>query len=87
MRLCSKHFVAISTIIAINCYNNYNSSFSIYVKSLCVTLLVITVRFSERTYSVNENGGPAIPELVLSNPSATAFTVQIRDTEVTATSE
>ena len=43
--------------------------------------------FSQTTYDVDEDDGPAQPALILSNPSATAFTVQIRDTEGTADSE
>ena len=49
--------------------------------------LDINIRFSESTYDVDENDGPAQPVLVLSGPSATAFTVQIRDNEGTASSE
>ena len=47
----------------------------------------ITVRFSETTYSFNEDDGPAQPVLVLSNPSSTDITVQVRDNQNTATSE
>ncbi|XP_065884189.1 uncharacterized protein [Dysidea avara] len=45
----------------------------------------ITVRFNQTTYSVDEDDGPAQPVLVLSNPSSTDITVQVRDTENTAT--
>ena len=41
--------------------------------------------FNQSTYSVNENAGPAQPVLVLSNPSSTAFTVQVTNTDVSAT--
>ena len=43
--------------------------------------------FSNRTYSVDEDDGPAQPVLVLSNPSSTDITVQVRDDDDTATSE
>ena len=47
----------------------------------------ITVNFNQSTYSVNEDAGLAQPVLVLSNPSSTDITVQVRDTQNTATSE
>ena len=55
----------------------------------CIALfyLAITVSFSQTTYNVDEDGGPAQPVLVLSNPSSTDITVQVRDTQNTATSE
>ena len=43
--------------------------------------------FSQTTYHVIENAGPAQPVLVLSNPSATEFTVRVRENERSATSE
>ena len=43
--------------------------------------------FEQRTYSVNENAGPAQPVLVLSNPSSMEFTVQVTDTNGTAMGE
>ena len=46
-----------------------------------------TVSFSQSTYSVNEDAGPVQFELVLSNPSSTDITVQVRDTQNTATGE
>ena len=49
--------------------------------------LAITVSFNQSTYSVNEDAGPAQPVLVLSNPSSTDITVQVRDNENTATSK
>jgi len=62
------------------------------VQTICVLVihnnrLAITVNFSQQSYSVNEDDGPAQPVLVLSNPSSTSITVQVRDTENTATSE
>ena len=47
--------------------------------------LDITVRFNQLTYSVNEDDGSAQLVLVLSNPSSIDITVQIYDTEKTAT--
>jgi len=49
--------------------------------------IAIAVTFSQSEYSVDEDGGPVQPVLVLSNPSSTDITVQVRDTEITATSE
>ena len=43
--------------------------------------------FNQTIYSVVENAGPAQPVLVLSNPSATNITVEVRDVERTATSK
>jgi len=48
---------------------------------------VITVKFSQSTYSVNEDTGSVQPVLVLSNPSSTDITVQVRDNSKTATGE
>ena len=49
--------------------------------------LVLSVMFSETMYSVNEGAGPAQPVLVLSNPSTTPITVQVFNTDGTATGE
>ena len=54
---------------------------------ISISPVAITVSFSQTTYSVDEDDGPAQPVLVLSNPSSTDITVQVRDTENTATSE
>jgi len=48
---------------------------------------VITVRFSESAYNVDEYDGPAQPILVLSNPSSTDITVQVSTAVRTATGE
>ena len=50
-------------------------------------LPAITVNFSQSTYSFNEDVGPVQLGLVLSNPSSTDITVQVRDNQNTATSE
>ena len=43
--------------------------------------------FSNTTYSVDENDGPAQPVLVLSNPSSMAFNVTVFTINGTATGE
>ena len=45
----------------------------------------ITVMFSETTYSVNEGDGSVEIGLVFSNPSSTATTVQVTNTDGSAT--
>ena len=49
--------------------------------------VVTVVSFSQSTYSVNEDDGPAQPVLVLSNPSSTDITVQVESNDITATGE
>ena len=44
-----------------------------------------TVRFDQPTYSVNEDGGPVQPALVLSNPLSTDITVEVFNTDGSAT--
>ena len=41
--------------------------------------------FEQPTYSVDENAGPAQPVLVLSNPSSMEVTVQVTNTDGSAT--
>ena len=55
--------------------------FAIYVSS------VGTVRFSQTTYNVNENAGPAQPTLVLSDPPDTDITVEVANSDGSATGE
>ena len=43
--------------------------------------------FSETTYSVDEDDGPAQPVLVLSNPASMSFTIQVTNTDGSATGE
>ena len=40
--------------------------------------------FSQSTYRVDEDDGPAQPVLVLGNPSSTDVTVQVTDSQDTA---
>ena len=49
--------------------------------------LAITVMFEQSTYSVDEDSGPAQSVLVLSNPSSMEFTVQVTNTDGSATGE
>ena len=49
--------------------------------------LAITVMFSDTTYSVNENAGPAQPVLVCSNASSMAFIVILTNIDGSATGE
>ena len=49
--------------------------------------LALTVTFNQTTYSVDEDDGPAQPELVLSNPSSTDITVQVTSSDGSATGE
>ena len=43
--------------------------------------------FNQSMYSVNEDNGPAQPVLVLSGPSSTDITVQVFNTDRSATGE
>ena len=43
--------------------------------------------FNQSTYNVGEGAGPGQPVLLLSNPSSTDITVQVRDNQNNATSE
>ena len=47
--------------------------------------IAITVMFSQTTYSVNESDGLAQIGLVLGNPSSTPTTVQVFNTDGSAT--
>jgi len=47
--------------------------------------IAITVMFNQSMYSVIESEGPARPTLVLSNPSSSDITVQVTNTDGTAT--
>ena len=58
----------------------------------CLPIIIIhytaiTVMFSQTVYSVNENAGPAQPELVLSNPSSCDITIEVFNTDGSATGE
>ena len=49
-------------------------------------LLVVSVTFSQQTYTTNENDEVFQPVIVLSNPAAFDVKVRIRDARGTATS-
>ena len=49
--------------------------------------IAITVMFNQSMYSVNEDAGPVQPVLVISNPSSTDITVQVTNTDGSATGE
>ena len=50
-------------------------------------LSVITMSFEQPAYSVNEDTGPAQPVLVISNASEVDITVQVTNTDGSATGE
>ena len=56
-------------------------------KFIILLLSVIIIKFDKSNYKVNEDKGPVQPILVLSNPSSTDITVQVRDNSNTATGE
>jgi len=62
-------------------YNN------VHIEMLYFHLIVATVMFNQSIYSVNENEGLTQPTLVLSKPSTTVFTVQVTNTDGSATGE
>jgi len=43
-----------------------------------LVLFCLEISFNQSTYIVDEDDGPAQPVLVLSNPSSTDITVQVR---------
>ena len=49
--------------------------------------IVITVMFDQSMYSVNEDAGPVQPVLVTNNPFPTDITVQVINTDGSATGE
>ena len=54
---------------------------------MVVSFIVCIVSFEQTTYSVDEDDGPAQPVLVLSNPSSTDITVEVFNTDGSATGE
>ena len=50
-------------------------------------LIAVIVMFSQSTYNVNEDDGPAQPILVLSNPSEIGIIIQVSNTGGSATGE
>ena len=60
---------------------------SINCLCICLVYIDIIVNFSQSLYNIGESIGPAQPVLVLSNPSSTNITVQVRSNDTTATGE
>ena len=58
---------------------------SIFVTRFFFWLIDISVHFNLSTYTVGEGDEMAQPILVLSDPSSTDITVQIIDTQISAT--
>ena len=56
-----------------------------YINLLFYSCIVITVRFQNATYAVNEDDGIVQPLLVLSNPSSFVETVQVTNTSTDVT--
>ena len=50
-------------------------------------LIAATIRFDQPRYSVDENSKLMQPVLVLSKPQSTDITVEVIDSDITATSE
>ena len=46
-----------------------------------------TVSFNQSSYSINENNGPVQIVVVLSNPSSSDITIQVLNTDESATSK
>ena len=54
---------------------------------MLINLIDVSISFNQSTYNVIEDGGSAQPVLVLSNPSSTDITLQVRSNNITATGE
>ena len=54
---------------------------------MIVVWIAAAISFNQSTYSANEDSGVVQPVLVLSNPSSTNITVQVRDNSNNATGE
>ena len=67
-----EHFIIQCTVITMWCANVAG---------------VIIVRFSQSAYGVGENAGPVQPMLVLSHASPTDITIQVTNTDGSATGE
>jgi len=46
--------------------------------------VAIILNFNQSSYNINEDDGVVQPELILSNPSSTEFTVQVISNSITA---
>ena len=59
----------------------------IFVTGVASTSTTVLVTFSQSTYTVNENDGPAQPVLVLSSSLSTNITIEVSTIDVTANGE
>ena len=58
------------------------------VLNICLSILIaVIIMFDQTTYSVNEDGGSVQIALVLSRPSSTTVTVEMFNTDGSATGE
>ena len=74
MSTCLTHLITVYHFVAVWYYG--------YV---IICFLAITVMFNQTMYSVIEDAGPARPVLVLSNPSSFEFSVNVTNTDGSAT--
>ena len=72
-------------VLANPCSHIY--SYAVIAIIHCFTLVVVTVKFRNERYTVNEDDGIVQPLLVLSSPSSFVETVQMINTDVTANGE
>jgi len=63
---------------------NAEVMYTVYYTSFVIGSVVT---FSQSTYIVDEDDGPAQPVLILSNPSSTDITVQVTSNDITTTGE
>ena len=75
------------TILLIKCICITTESFFVTFPFVIIYTVAINVTFDQSTYNINEDDGPVQPVLVLSNPSSTDITVQVRSRDITATGE
>ena len=58
-----------------------------YCSYMIIIITVITIRFNQSSYNVDENSGVIQPVLIFRRRSSTNITVQVRDNSSTATGE
>jgi len=73
-----EHFVHASGLMVILTYVIKNHWLFIFI-------LGSSVKFNHPVYSVKEDDALVQPELVLSNPTSSEFTLQVEDNTITAT--
>ena len=69
------------TIMIVSIYSINSNKWHIHVHA------AVTINFSQSSYSVNEDDGVALLELILSNPSSMDFTIQVISNNITALSQ